>query len=107
MNFERNNDPLESMNIGLNRTDFDSEEQAIEILIIRIPILLKTREIPKDILGYEDIGYINPKYYNYFKPIIKNITIKGEEKFHQLPGKLLLILKNRLEELGFKKEKFQ
>jgi hypothetical protein len=106
MNFERNIDPKKSMHIGLSRTDFDTEEQAIEALILRIPSILGKTEIPKNILGYEDIGFINPIYYGYLKPTIIKITIKGEKIF-QLPGLLLVYLKEKLEEMGFKKEKFQ
>ena len=75
MGFKRGEDPKKPMRIGkyknyLKNIPFSSEEEAIEILIPLLPLILDTEEIPKDIINGVGGETIN---YKYFKKIIRYI----------------------------------
>ncbi|MFA5152761.1 MAG: hypothetical protein WC554_09395 [Clostridia bacterium] len=82
--FERGLDPKEAMNIGIfSRKNFQTHKEASEWVTNHLTSILKTKNIPKDILNDtthegESRQYIHPKYFDeismYFN---KYITIGG------------------------------
>ena len=82
VNFERGQNPLTSLGVGiLNSTkDVNSSEELIDWLIQILPILLKTKKIPSDIISQEGC-YINNKYFNIIAIYIdKKINYIGPAK---------------------------
>jgi hypothetical protein len=49
-NFERSGEPISSMDIGLNRKNFNSWDDFLSAFILKIPEILGTKKIPEDIL---------------------------------------------------------
>ena len=86
INFERKQSPLTSLGVGiLNSTkDVNSSEELIDWLIQILPILLKTKKIPSDIISQEGC-YINNKYFDIIAIYIdKKINYKDPTK-HIMP----------------------
>ena len=105
MNFERDINPLESMNIGLNRTKFNSIYEFAELLVIILPSILGTKEIPEDILVGS--AAINDLYFNQITNYIidKKITINNNFWDYGFGGESLSIpLAKKLEKNGFQME---
>lgn len=114
VNFERGENPLTSLGVGiLNSTkDINSSEELIDWIIQIIPILLKTKDIPEDIIGQEG-SFINNKYFstiadyvhekiNYIGPnkhIMSKLAIDNWPK--SIPWTKNLNIK--LQKLGFSK----
>ena len=85
LNFERGLDPIKSMGIGMDRKkDFDTMEDLIKYLIYKIPDILETNEIPKDIIDQPGkiIRSQNPDYYS----IIRNYLVTNEIKLKGEPA---------------------
>ena len=75
INFERGEDPKRSMSIGKYRNyrkkiTINTEEELIEALIQLLPLILDTKEIPKDIINGSTFEKINNKYFNKIRDYV-------------------------------------
>jgi hypothetical protein len=71
-NFERNIDPLDAMNIGINSTKtFTNYNDAAQFIILHITRILNEPKIPEDIIAYPE-GWFFEDYYDKFYDYIEN-----------------------------------
>ena len=82
VNFERGQNPLDAMNIGslYSIHKFENQDDVINWIIKHLPQILKTKEIPEDIIvsqGY----YINDLYINKIEYYINKYTVLEKDKY--------------------------
>ena len=88
--FEEKSDPISDLGIGVYKIhkNFSNYDDLIDYIITYLPIFLKTKKIPDDIIFPE--GYTNLfrwKYYNYLDDYIYTyFTVLGGNTFVQSHG---------------------
>jgi hypothetical protein len=114
INFERGQDPIKAMGVGIvNKKNFDTMEDLVNYLIYRIPDILKTNEIPSDIINQPGkiIRSENPNYYEMFKSFLiqNDIKLKGEPANDYNVGLEMrwnVKLREKLRKMGFEIAEF-
>jgi hypothetical protein len=108
LKFERGQKPIKAMGIGVDRKkDFDTMKEFIDYLILKIPVILKTNEIPKDIINQQGHN-IRTEPINYFKNIknyINNSEIKVNGNEIETLYNWTRNLKEKLIQMGFESAK--
>lgn len=80
--FTQDSDPIHDMGIGIDiPRDFDNTMEASKWLVRHLPHILRTTEIPNDIIKDKN-NYIKTKYSDIIDEYIaKYISINGEKNF--------------------------
>ena len=106
LSFERGKDPKDVLGIGIDRKNFNSKEEFLDTLVLRIPKILGKKEIPKDIIANQG-HLINPEYVDAIWDDLfnRNIIINGILICRSGDFDIYLnSVEDKLKELGFKKK---
>jgi hypothetical protein len=98
--FTEDSDPVKDLGIGLMNKNFNSIEELNNWVIEYLPLILKTKEIPKTIIS-QNGKFIREKYYYKIEKFLRkyNITVNKRDALNNFfPSEVAKILKNR----GFK-----
>ena len=101
LEFQRGGDPKEALGIGPYRTQFNSIDDFTDALILLIPMILKTTEIPKNIIATgPTTPYLVVEIFNKIDDYTrdKNIKIGDDYAYH---CRWPIVLKKKLISMGF------
>ncbi len=101
--FSEDSDPIEDLHIGIfQEQHFDSPNQVVSFLISILPAILKTKEIPEDIIT-DDKFFINRKYKDDINSYIQKYIKLDKSRFESAyPSLISRKMYSRLSQMGFK-----